>query len=177
MGKENGPDVSSWAVCRHDLDGIGGRLRGVPGARPVKSGKSPARGEKLGRPSAECQVQTACSTLGTKSIDLALDVWLHLAEIVEELLGRFGRDLLPGLQSRSRHRQRRRAEMREFATLRLLRGLGRVGERRLGDAVRGDANEKGRLRRPAQRVGEREKTHRELKIVTRLSPVRRLEQR
>src|SRR3954470_11012732 len=160
MGKKKAPTCRRGPYVAYDLDGIGGHLRGVPGARPVKSGKSPARGEKLGRPSAECQVQTLCraeltrtrSALRTKSVNLTLDVWLHLAEIVEELLGRFGRDLLPGLESGARHRQRRRAEMREFATLRLLRGLGRVGERRLGDAVRGDANEQGRLRRPAQRV-------------------------
>src|SRR4051794_1567767 len=117
------------------------------------------------------------SALRTKGVDLTLNVWLHLAEIVEELLSRFGRDFLPSLETRSRHRQRRRTEMREFTTLRLLGRLGRVRQRRLRDAVRRDPDEERRLRCPAQRIGEREKAHRELEVISRPRTIRRLEQR
>src|SRR5205085_11001986 len=62
--------------------------------------------------------------------------------------------------------------MRKLATLRLLGHLRRVAHRGLRDVVRGESEQKGRLWRAPQRVGEREKAHRELEIVARLGAAR-----
>src|SRR5207244_12819080 len=93
----------------------------------------------------------------------------------QELLRRLRRHLLSPFQPGARHWQCLGAEMREFATLGLFDHLRRVGESRLRDTVRGDAEQKRRLWRASQGIGEREKAHRELKVVARLGAVRRFE--
>src|SRR6185503_10967698 len=116
------------------------------------------------------------SALGTERVYLPLHVGLELAEIVEELLGRFGRDLLTCLQSFTRHRQCFRAEMRELTALRLLRHLRRVDQRGLRDAIRRHAKKKRRLRRADERVRQREEAHRQTEVFAPLRAVRGTQQ-
>src|SRR5690348_3926410 len=77
----------------------------------------------------------ADSALGTERVDLALHVWLELAQVVQELLRRVGRHFLARREAVAGNRQSLGAEMRKLATLGLLWHLRRVGERRLRDAV------------------------------------------
>ena len=146
-----------------DVTGVFGR---VPARLGLVVGADPPDQVDLGQPGLGHRI----ARIGRQFL---LDVRIELVEVLERLFCRFGKHFFAGAQAGARDGHHLCAEARQPAALGLVLEFRRFGERRLRNAERRRADQKLRLLRRADGVGEDEKTHREAKVSGELRSIRR----